>query len=84
MNDTTALKHFFSFQQIASEINPSIFRERYAYTGRPLLVRNATNWWPAVEAFTFNFFRDLYEDLNRLVQLSECNNDQGKVYILFR
>jgi histone arginine demethylase JMJD6 len=48
-------------------INPEIFREKYSYTGRPLIVRNATNQWPAVDTFTFEFFRKLYEDLDRLV-----------------
>ena len=46
-------------------INPEMFRARYAKTGRPLLVRNATNWWPAVDAFTFEFLRDVYEELDR-------------------
>jgi hypothetical protein len=54
----------FVFQE-STEITQKIFRDIYAYTGRPLLVRNATNWWPASEAFTFTFFRDIYESLDR-------------------
>jgi hypothetical protein len=45
--------------------SPELFRRRYARSGRPLLVRNATNWWPAADTFTFEFFRDVYEGLDR-------------------
>ena len=37
--------------------------EKYAYSGRPLLVKNATYDWKAMNSFNFEFFRDLYEDL---------------------
>ena len=45
-------------------MNEELFLERYAYTGRPLLVKNATNEWKAMITFDFEFFRDLFEDLN--------------------
>jgi len=51
--------------QESTEVTQQLFRDVYAYSGRPLLVRNATNWWPATEAFTFTFFREIYESLNR-------------------
>ena len=47
----------------AADINADIFVEKYAYSGRPLLVKNATNEWIAMSSFNFEFFRDLYEDL---------------------
>jgi hypothetical protein len=28
-------------------------------------INNVDNWWPAVDAFTFEFFRDMYEELDR-------------------
>ena len=46
------------------DMNEDLFMERYAYSGRPLLVKNATNEWSAMDTFDFEFFRDLFEDLN--------------------
>ena len=46
-----------------NDINTDIFVEKYAYTGRPLLVKNATYDWKAMNSFNFEFFRGLYEDL---------------------
>ena len=47
-----------------SDIDYELFMERYAYTGRPLLVKNATYYWEAMDTFDFEFFRDLFEDLH--------------------
>ena len=44
-------------------MNVDLFVEKYAYSGKPLLVKNATNNWEAMTSFNFEFFRDLYEDL---------------------
>ena len=40
-----------------------LFIEKYDLSGRPVLVKNATGYWPAMEYFHFEFFRDLYEEL---------------------
>ena len=42
-----------------------LFTERYAMSGQPLVVRNATGDWLARKEFNFNFFKDLYLRLNR-------------------
>lgn len=34
--------------------------DRYAYAGRPVLVKKAVNDWPALRTFSFHFFKDLY------------------------
>ena len=31
--------------------------KEYATSGRPVVVRNATLEWPAMQAFSFHFFR---------------------------
>lgn len=36
----------------------------YGYTGRPVLVKNVTNSWLAMETFSFDFFKDLYQRLD--------------------
>ena len=35
---------------------------KYAYSGRPLLVKNAAKKWKALESLNFQFFRDLNEE----------------------
>ena len=35
---------------------------KYAYSGRPLLVKNAAKKWKALESLNFKFFRDLNEE----------------------
>lgn len=54
------------------------FRERflsaYAYTGRPVLIKNVSNSWPAMETFSFNFFKNLYEE-NKSPVLTKQNEE---------
>ena len=40
-----------------------IFLNKYAYSGRPLLIKNAARNWKAMETFNFEFFKDLYAGL---------------------
>ena len=37
------------------------FLAKYAYSGRPLLLRNATNDWKAIENFGFPFFKRIFQ-----------------------
>lgn len=39
---------------------PAEFEERYAYSGRPVIIRDATVNWTARDIFSFDYFRDLY------------------------
>lgn len=41
-----------------------LFLSDYAYSGRPLVVRNAATDWKASDTFSFEFFRDIYFDLD--------------------
>ena len=36
---------------------------KYAYSGRPVLIKNAAKNWKAMEKFNFEFFKDLYAGL---------------------
>ena len=36
-----------------------LFSEKYERSGRPVLIKNAANKWPALEKFGFQFFKDL-------------------------
>ena len=46
-----------------SMLNVDIFLNEYAYSGRPLLIKNAAKNWKAMEKFNFEFFKDLYAGL---------------------
>jgi hypothetical protein len=48
----------------ASEMTPERFLANFAYSGKPLVVTNMTGEWRATAAFDFEFFRDLYRDLD--------------------
>lgn len=37
------------------------FVSEYAYTSRPILVVGAASGWPAMEVFSYNYFKDLYQ-----------------------
>ena len=39
-------------------------QDNYAFSGRPLVVRNASQNWPASQTFSFAFFSDLYKRLD--------------------
>ena len=36
------------------------FYEKYAYTGRPVLIRNGSKDWTALSHFSFEFFKNIY------------------------
>ena len=78
------------------DMNEDLFMEKYAFSGRPLLVKNATNDWSAMVTFDFEFFRDLFEDLNSPVldnveedcqffawDFKEFSNVQVELYFIF-
>ncbi|PAA88703.1 hypothetical protein BOX15_Mlig028714g2 [Macrostomum lignano] len=44
-----------------ANISRARFRELYAYTGRPVLVKGAASDWPAKQNWNLTFFRDLYD-----------------------
>ncbi|XP_029650708.1 uncharacterized protein LOC115224049 [Octopus sinensis] len=57
---------------VPTEFNISTekFMQKYAYTGHPVLIKNATTNWTALKMFNFNFFHKLFS--SRLSHLEEC------------
>ncbi|XP_012339237.1 uncharacterized protein LOC100869100 [Apis florea] len=47
-----------------SNVDPSTFEERYAYSGRPVVVMDATINWTATKVFSFPFFKSLYDGVD--------------------
>lgn len=45
---------------IEENISTERFMEKYAYTGVPVLVKNATKTWTAMSNFSYHFFKDIY------------------------
>ena len=43
------------------DLSPETFYEKYSFTGRPVLVKEATSNWTAMSHFNFSFFRQLYK-----------------------
>ena len=54
-----------------SDLPYQTFEKIYARSGRPLVVRNATKNWRAMEEFSFNFFSTLYKNLSSPVLTGE-------------
>ena len=45
---------------IVSNLSPEEFEQKYAYTGRPVVVTDATKDWSAMKEFSFEFFKGIY------------------------
>ncbi|XP_060072059.1 uncharacterized protein LOC132551935 [Ylistrum balloti] len=49
---------------VENNISTEDFLQKYAYTAVPVLVKEATRKWSAMDTFSFRFFRDLYTSVN--------------------
>ncbi|RZF39595.1 hypothetical protein LSTR_LSTR001116 [Laodelphax striatellus] len=48
-------------------ILPNITREefhKYAYSSRPIIVKGAASHWPAKQLFSYNYFKDIFENID--------------------
>ncbi|KYM77411.1 JmjC domain-containing protein 4 [Atta colombica] len=43
-----------------SAVDPTIFEQRYAYSGKPVVISDAMTNWTAPTVFSFSFFKTLY------------------------
>ena len=55
-----------------SNLTAEKFVNEYAYSGRPLVVKDATENWTAVEVFSFKYFQEIYGDKALNVTEDEC------------
>ena len=44
----------------SSDITVDDFMTQYAYSSQPLLIKGAASSWPAIEKFTYSYFKELY------------------------
>lgn len=55
-----------------SNITRQVFEEKYAYSGRPVIIEGATANWTAMNIFSFHFFKKLYaEDSPTLINVDD-------------
>lgn len=55
-----------------SNINPDEFEELYAYNGNVVVVTDATKNWTALEVFTFDYFKEIYEKYDPKRKTLDC------------
>ncbi|XP_013405068.1 uncharacterized protein LOC106169944 [Lingula anatina] len=56
---------------IINNLSEEEFVEKYAYTGRPALVRGETGNWTAFEVFSFDYFKELYTETPDAFEITE-------------
>ena len=65
--DENYCKKCYNVSQInridASNLYFDLFMDEYAYSGKPLQVKNITSQWKAMKSFDFEFFQNLYSSL---------------------
>ena len=69
-----AMRHKCGHTIEGGNMNEAFFVDKYAYSGRPLLVKNATYDWKAMNSFDFEFFRGEYffQDFLTCQNFSSC------------
>lgn len=45
-----------------SNITPEMFERKYAYSGQPVIVEDATTNWTAMGVYSFDFFKQIYKE----------------------
>ena len=61
---------------IVDNLSPEEFLSRYAYSGRPVLVRGATRDWSAKDQFSFDYFKRIFQ--SHAESLVEHDNSSTK------
>ncbi|ELU11050.1 hypothetical protein CAPTEDRAFT_142276 [Capitella teleta] len=54
-----------------SKLSPELFEMKYAYSGRPVVITDATVGWSATKTFSFDFFKGIYGEDSPVLQPSE-------------
>ncbi|XP_028038226.1 uncharacterized protein LOC114248975 [Bombyx mandarina] len=55
-----------------TNVTPLQFEDKYAYSATPVIVTDATEKWPAMKVFNFNFFSRFYSNNNLGRQTNDC------------
>lgn len=53
------------------EISVDEFSSKYAYTAVPVLIKDATKAWTAMDKFSYDFFKELYVNISDAFEVTE-------------
>ncbi|XP_050393957.1 uncharacterized protein LOC126811934 [Patella vulgata] len=56
---------------IERNLSVETFMAKYAFTGVPVLIKDATSNWTAMQTFSYNFFKDLYTNTEGAFDITE-------------
>ena len=56
---------------VVTNLTKDEFFEKYAYTGRPVLIRNGSKNWTASSHFSFEFFKNIYPKNSPILQSAD-------------
>lgn len=56
---------------IVSSLSKDEFLEKYAYTSRPIIIRNGCKDWTALAHFNFEFFKNIYPEDSPVLQSAD-------------
>lgn len=56
---------------VVTNLTKEEFVEKYAYTGRPVLIRNGSQNWTASSHFSFEFFKNIYPKNSPILQSAD-------------
>ena len=59
-----------------ARISQDLFEEKYAYSGRPVVITDAMSNWTAVKFFSFEFFTSIYSKDSPVLTMSDAGNCQ--------
>lgn len=55
-----------------SDLSSELFEEKYAYTGTPVIVTDATGNWTAIDVFSFNYLKSVQQNVYYGNEESKC------------
>lgn len=58
---------------VVSDLSKEEFLQKYAYTGRPVLIRNGSKNWSALSHFNFEFFKNIYPKDSPVLQSEDSD-----------
>lgn len=70
--DCSMCKDVVSVDRVKS-LEYHVFEEKYAYSGRPVVVVDGAKNWTAMEVFSFDFFRSVYSEDSPVLENFEKN-----------
>lgn len=65
-----------------SDLSPEQFEQKYAYSGRPVIVTDATSNWTASDVFNFNYLKSIQQNVFYGNEGSKCQFFPVRVHLI--